>query len=54
MSSSLGPSGRSDVLAVLREWLEEADRIAYEQGGTYASVLAQALINLEEKEGDGD
>jgi len=41
------------VLAVLREWLEEADRISYEQGGTYASVLAQALINLEQKEADG-
>jgi len=39
---------------VIREWLEEADLISYEQGGTYASVLAQALVNLEMKEGDDD
>jgi hypothetical protein len=52
MSSTTGRSGRSEVLAVLREWLEEADRISYERGGTYASVMARALESLEGKEAD--
>lgn len=47
------PGIRSDVLVVLREWLSEANRISYESGGTYASVLVEALENLEKKEGDG-
>jgi hypothetical protein len=52
-SSSLVPgSCRAEILAVLREWLTEADEISYHFGGTYASVLAEALVRLETKEAD--
>jgi hypothetical protein len=55
-SSSSSPPGRSEirrlVLEVLREWLTEADEISYHFGGTYASVLAEALVRLEQKEAD--
>ena len=53
-SSSSSPPGRSEirrlVLEVLREWLTEADEISYHFGGTYASVLADALVRLETRE----
>jgi hypothetical protein len=55
-SSSTSAPGRSEiraeVLAVIREWLTEADEISYHFGGTYASVLAEALVRLEQKEAD--
>jgi hypothetical protein len=51
-SSSTSPPGtcRAEVLAVLREWLTEADEISYHFGGTYAFVLAEALVRLEQRE----
>jgi hypothetical protein len=63
-SSSLSPPGaelnvpdlfKQEVYAVLREWLIEANRLAVEEGGTYASVLGRALDNLtkEGREVDG-
>ena len=51
-STTSRPGIRSEVLAVLREWLTTADEIAYTHGGTYARVLAEALETLEQKEGD--
>jgi len=51
--SSFPPGIRGEVLKVLREWLTEADEISYHFGGTYASVLADALVHLEMKE-EGD
>jgi len=39
---------------VIRDWLQEADRISYEEGGTISAVLTQAFLNLEAKEADGD
>jgi hypothetical protein len=54
MSSSLSPPGssnRAEILEVLREWLIEANEVAFHEGGTYASVLGRALDNLT-KEGD--
>ena len=57
--SPSGSSTRREVLSILREWLEEANDLAYHFGGTYGTVLAEALERLEDrtieraKEGDG-
>lgn len=56
--SQLGSSTRREVLAILREWLEEANDIAHHFGGTYASTLGEALERITERtidpeEGDG-
>jgi hypothetical protein len=52
VSSSSTSGLRAEVLNILREWLTEANDVAYHEGGTYASVLAKALERLQEKEGD--
>jgi hypothetical protein len=43
---------KQEVYAVLREWLIEANRISFDQGGTPWDCLGKALDNLT-KEGDG-
>jgi hypothetical protein len=48
------PGVRSEVLKVLREWLTEANDLSYHFGGTYASVLGEALERLEDREKEGD
>jgi hypothetical protein len=52
--STSGPSGlsRDEVLALLREWLTEANALARERGLTPAASLGLALGTLEAKEHD--